>query len=103
MTMLSDRTTIVIAHRLSTIRNADRIYVLQSGSVMEEGTHDTLLQKENGIYKEMVSLQSTDVTDSHENSDAETNQDGTVKQRNTTSTLLLLQSISDPLNRSVYT
>ncbi|PON42312.1 ABC transporter [Parasponia andersonii] len=54
------RTTIVIAHRLSTIRKADVIVVLQSGRVVELGSHDELIQKENGrggAYSKMVELQ----------------------------------------------
>ena len=43
-TVLKDRTSIVIAHRLSTIKNADRIIVLEKGKIIEEGTHDSLLQ-----------------------------------------------------------
>ena len=43
------RTTMVIAHRLSTIKNADRIFVLEEGTVVEEGIHDELLMK-NGLY-----------------------------------------------------
>lgn len=52
------RTTIVIAHRLSTIQKADQILVLQSGRVVESGSHEELLQRNNeGIYRKMVQLQ----------------------------------------------
>ncbi|MBO9714075.1 ABC transporter ATP-binding protein/permease [Sphingomonas sp.] len=50
------RTTIVIAHRLSTVVNADRIVVLESGRVAEEGTHAQLLRK-GGLYAEMWARQ----------------------------------------------
>ncbi|CAF3676748.1 unnamed protein product, partial [Rotaria sordida] len=51
------RTTIVIAHRLNTIRNADYIYVLDNGRVIEEGTHETLMTNEGGKYRTMVKSQ----------------------------------------------
>jgi len=50
--LINNRTTIVIAHRLSTIENADKILVLDNGSVAESGTHDELLGQE-GIYKSL--------------------------------------------------
>ena len=54
------RTTIVIAHRLRTIQNADQIYVLDEGKVIEEGTHQTLINKEGGRYKQMVRSQQSE-------------------------------------------
>ncbi len=51
------RTTIVVAHRLSTIKNADRIAVIEGGRITESGTHDELMQKEDGIYRTLYSLQ----------------------------------------------
>ncbi|KAI1394220.1 P-loop containing nucleoside triphosphate hydrolase protein [Hypoxylon trugodes] len=52
-----NRTTITIAHRLSTIKKADTIVVLKKGSVAEKGTHDSLLQNENGVYYGLVHAQ----------------------------------------------
>ena len=51
-----DRTVIVIAHRLSTVRNADIIYVLENGSVVESGNHESLLNIE-GVYSKLWSVQ----------------------------------------------
>ena len=51
------RTTIIIAHRLSTIRNADKIVVLNEGEVVEQGTHDELLAKDNSLYATLVNMQ----------------------------------------------
>ena len=52
-----NRTVIIIAHRLSTIRKADKIIVLEKGSVAEEGSHLELASKERGLYKKLLDLQ----------------------------------------------
>lgn len=52
------RTTILIAHRLSTVRNADNIVVLDSGNVVESGTHQELLARPQGAYKKLIDAQS---------------------------------------------
>jgi len=58
--LMHDRTTFVIAHRLSTIRNADRIIVLDRGKIVQDGKHEQLLSRENGIYKKLYELQFRD-------------------------------------------
>ena len=54
--LLHERTSFVIAHRLSTIRNADMIVVLEKGKLVEQGTHDDLMEK-RGLYYYLVSQQ----------------------------------------------
>ena len=55
--LMKMRTTVAIAHRLSTIKNADEIYVLHEGQIVEQGTHDELILK-NGYYKKLHDMQS---------------------------------------------
>jgi len=55
--LVKGRTTFAIAHRLSTLRNADRIFVLERGEVVEMGTHEELMAK-NGAFKKLVDVQS---------------------------------------------
>jgi len=62
-TITKDRTSIVIAHRLATIKQADKIIVMDKGFIVEEGTHQELLVKENGYYKNLYDKQfSTELT-----------------------------------------
>lgn len=55
--LMKNRTSFIIAHRLSTIRNADKIIVLEKGTVKESGTHQQLLSLEDGLYKNLNKLQ----------------------------------------------
>lgn len=52
-----NRTSIIIAHRLATIQKADRILVMEYGKIVEQGTHQSLLEKKDGIYKNLYEKQ----------------------------------------------
>jgi ABC-type multidrug transport system fused ATPase/permease subunit len=68
-TLMKGRTSIVIAHRLSTIRHADTIVVLKQGKILEQGSHDTLMEMDGGYYRKMVERQQdhTDFINHQEN------------------------------------
>jgi subfamily B ATP-binding cassette protein HlyB/CyaB len=48
---------LIVAHRLSAVRDANRIFVMDRGQIVEEGSHDELLAMENGIYAHLYALQ----------------------------------------------
>jgi ABC transporter fused permease/ATP-binding protein len=56
-TLLAGRTAIIIAHRLATVRRCDRIYVLESGTVIEDGTHEELIARPEGRYRRLAEMQ----------------------------------------------
>ncbi len=58
--LMKGRTTLIIAHRLATIRKVDRIYALSEGKIVEQGSHQALLENEGGFYANLVRLQFAD-------------------------------------------
>jgi len=57
--LMKDQTVIAIAHRLSTIRKMDRVVVLKGGTIIEQGSHQSLIRKKDGIYRKLWRLQSS--------------------------------------------
>ncbi|MDR0253337.1 MAG: ABC transporter ATP-binding protein/permease, partial [Brucellaceae bacterium] len=60
--LMIGRTTLVIAHRLSTVRALDRLLVFDKGKILEEGDHDALIRKSNGIYRRLFERQALELT-----------------------------------------
>ncbi|KAJ4915495.1 ABC transporter B family member 10 [Raphanus sativus] len=60
--LMSNRTTVVVAHRLSTIKNSDMISVIQEGKIIEQGSHNSLIEKENGPYSKLINLQQQQIS-----------------------------------------
>jgi ATP-binding cassette, subfamily B, bacterial len=59
--LMLGRTTLVVAHRLSTVRALDRLLVLDKGKVIEEGSHETLIRLENGLYRRLFERQALEL------------------------------------------
>ena len=59
--LMKGRTSFIIAHRLSTIRNADIILVMRDGDIVEQGSHEELLEK-NGFYAQLYNSQFENVS-----------------------------------------
>ena len=64
--LIEKRSSIIIAHRLSTIRHADFILVMDQGKAVESGSHEALLEKENGRYRELYEMQDAAIVSSSE-------------------------------------
>ena len=60
--LIEGRTTIVIAHRLSTVRKLDRLLVFDKGEIVEEGTHEMLVRRPEGIYRRLFERQALELT-----------------------------------------
>ena len=58
--LMDGRTCFVIAHRLSTVQNADVILVIGAGEIMESGTHEALMARDDGVYKKLFLAQFED-------------------------------------------
>jgi len=64
--LMKDRTTLIIAHRLSTIRNCGKIVVIDRGTIVEQGSHEELIEQGN-LYKRLYNIQFRDFSDNNSN------------------------------------
>jgi ABC-type multidrug transport system fused ATPase/permease subunit len=85
--LMKNKTTIVIAHRLSTIQKMDRIIVVDEGKIIEQGSHQELLENENSLYKKLWELQAggflkdEDNDNEEETEESEENEDEEISRR----------------------
>ena len=68
---LGDSTVFLISHRTSTLMSADKIVVLDKGCIVEEGTHNELMAKEDGIYRKIFEIQTSLPTDNEKDFEKE--------------------------------
>ena len=73
--LMQDKTVFVIAHRLSTIQNADKIVVINEGEIVEQGTHEELLNIDNGAYKALYNAQFKHQEQQHQSHENTTNEE----------------------------
>lgn len=96
-----NRTTITIAHRLTTIRDADQIVVMKGGTVVEVGTHQTLVEQESGLYRTLWKAQLLEggkESAPEENSASETSKSPLLRKSTTVNNAYTLESSSaDPI------
>jgi len=69
--LMKGRTTLVIAHRLSTLKNSSKIVAFDMGTVVEEGTHEELLEKETGLYRKLWNKQTSMRVDAEDDDEEE--------------------------------
>lgn len=78
-----NRTTLVIAHRLATVRKADNIVVLRRGKVVQQGTHDSLMAQEGGVYWALATAQQLMTSEEHQGMHVQSNNLEVTKKKST--------------------
>lgn len=91
--IMVNRTTVIVAHRLSTVRNANMIAVIHQGKMVEQGTHDQLLQDPEGAYSQLIRLQEAN-RDSGDTDDRERSSNSMDYGRQSSKKLSYMRSIS---------
>ncbi|OLN88148.1 Leptomycin B resistance protein pmd1-like protein 1 [Colletotrichum chlorophyti] len=102
-----NRTTITIAHRLSTIKRADRIVVMKKGKIVEQGTHESLLEDDDGVYYGLVHAQKLSLGDQIDDVDGGNKEEdmGTILDREKSAALSevdITRHKTEPANRNLF-